>query len=342
MAFNDDRFPIPERPKRVTLQDIADVAGVKKMVVSNALNGTRSVAPATRERVKRIALEMNYIPNFAARALTRGHTGIIAILSGPLSEPYYAGMIHLLERHVTANGFHLMLMRTPGEVKELVNATGNIAVDGAIAVDMQSLVNEFRSHPTIPCVAIGTSEQSWVDSVVVDLSEGVEDALNLMIAAGRRRIAYLATALVMERPTEVRARTYWSVMRAAGQVPEIINVLTDDVDETEEKLKTYIEKNGCPDALLCQNDQTAMCAFQVFRDLGFKVPTDVLLVGCDGQRQMKYFDPPLSTIVQPMDEMCATAWRFLQARLAQPDLPHQTATLQGQLLVRPSLMAPPR
>ncbi len=307
------------------------------MVVSNALSGTRSVAPATREKVLRIAREMNYIPNFAARALTTGRTGIIAVLSGALSEPYYANMVHLLERHITANGFHLMLMRTQGEVRELVNATGNIAVDGVIAVDMFGLVNEFRSHPTIPCVAIGTSEQAFVDSVVVDLSAGVKDALLLMVDSGRQRIAYLVTACNMEQATEVRARAYLEVMGKSALTPEIINVDTDDHYRVESKFKAYIEQNGCPDALLCQNDQTAMSAFQVLKEAGCKVPTDVLLVGCDGQRQMRYFDPPLSTIVQPLEEMCEVAWRFLQQRIAQPDLAHQRATLEGKLLVTESL-----
>ncbi len=338
MRLKEDGSPEVERPKRVTLQDIADVAGVKKMVVSNALNGTRSVAPATRERVQRIAREMNYIPNFAARALTMGRTGIIAILSGSLSEPYYAEMVHFLERHLTANGFHLMLMRTPGEVRDIAHATGNVAVDGAIAVDMQGLVNEFKSHPTVPCVAIGTSEQGFVDSVVVDLSAGVEEALGLMMAAGRRRIAYLVTANVMRQPTEVRARVYFRSMERAGQTPEIINVHTDDIDKTELKLEAYFREFGCPDELLCQNDATAMCDFRVLKELGLKVPDDVLLVGCDGQRQMKYFDPPLSTIAQPMEEMCALAWQFLQRRLVQPDLPLQTTTLEGKLIVRRSLV----
>ena len=260
MTSQNNGFAGAGRPKRVTLQDIAEVAGVKKMVVSNALNGTRSVAPATRERVQRIAKEMNYIPNFAARALTTGRTGIIAVISGPLTEPYYAHMVHLLERHITGDGFHLMLMRTEGEVREVVSATGNVAVDGAIAVDMQGVVNEFKSHPTVPCVAIGTSRQSFVDSVVADLSAGVEEALGLMIAAGRRRIAYLVTAPIMEQDSEVRARTYLTCMQKAGNAPEIINVLTDDPVVVETNFKAYIEKNGCPEALLCQNDETAMCA----------------------------------------------------------------------------------
>ncbi|BCM91984.1 ribose operon repressor [Abditibacteriota bacterium] len=327
-----------QRPKRVTLQDIAKVAGVHVMTVSDALNDTRSVAPATRERVKEIARSLNYIPNSAARALVTGRTGVIAILSGAMEEPYYANMVHALEKHLATDGYKLLLLRTPHEVHDLVHATGNTAVDGAIAIDMYHLVEEFRTRSPIPCVSIGTIERSFVDHVIVDLSSSVEEALNIMIAAGRKRIAYLVTAPHMAEPTEVRARTYLNAMAAAQQTPEIIDVDTDVFATVRERFRAYIAENGCPDALLCQNDETAMCAYRVMKDAGCRIPEDVLLVGCDGQLHMEYFEPPLSTIVQPMAEICAVAWQFLKRRIAQPDLPLQEATLQGELVVRPSLL----
>ncbi len=329
--------PDNTRPKRVTLQDIAEVAGVQKMAVSNALNGTRSVAPATRAKIQRIADELNYIPNFAARALTQGRTGIIAVISGPINEPYYSTMVHLLEQRLSGDGFHLMLMRTPGEIRNLVKATSNLAVDGAIAVDMINLVQEFRSHPTIPCVSISTSEQPLVDNVFVDLSASVEEAIDSMISQGRRRVAYLVTADTMTCDSEVRAHTYQSVMQTEGRPPEFINVATDDLDVLERNFRIYIEEQGCPDALLCQNDETAICAAEVLKELGYAIPTDVLLVGCDGQRHMKYFEPPLSTIVQPMEEICDLAWKFLRQRIAEPTLERQQATVRSTLLVRESL-----
>src|SRR5688500_18945792 len=86
-----------KRPKRGTMQDIADAAGVHLMTVSDALHGTRRVAPATRERVRQIAKELNYMPNFTARALATGKTKTIAVLSGTINEPYYANVVHLLE-----------------------------------------------------------------------------------------------------------------------------------------------------------------------------------------------------------------------------------------------------
>ena len=323
--------------RRVTIQDIADMAGVHKMVVSNALNNKGRVAPATRTRIQRIARELNYIPNFAARALTNGSNKIIAVISGPINEPYYGAMVQLLKNQLGEQGFHLMLMETPEEVKELANATENVAVDGAIAVDMLNLVNEFRSHPMIPLVSISTSKQAFVDNVYVDLSASVEEAIELMLKAGRRRIAYLVTTNSMADEAEVRAGTYLKMMRKNGRAEEIINVKTDQLFAQEDHFRIYIEENGCPDALLCQNDDTAMCAFEVLRESGYKIPRDVLLLGCDGQQQTKYLTPPLSTIVQPMEEVCATAWQFLRNRIADPNLPHQEATVEGTLLVRESL-----
>ena len=345
------------RPKRVTLQDIAGVAGVHVMTVSDALNGTRSVAPATREKVRRIAQEMNYIPNSAARALATGRTGVIAILSGPLNEPYYAGMVHLIERQLNAANYKILLQRTRHEVQDIVSATANTAVDGAIAIaiDMYHLVREFRARSAVPCVSIGTYAPPFVDHVVIDLREGVSQAVRLMARAGRRRIAYLVTREHMALPSEARQGTfrgvleaggtgpeargaaYLSVLEAADLPPEIINLDTDTFDVMRARFADYIERNGCPDALLCQNDETAMIAYRVLRDHGRRIPDDVLLVGVDGQKHMEYFDPPLSTIAQPMEEVCEAACSILQRRMADPNLPLQQASFAGKLVVRPSL-----
>jgi DNA-binding LacI/PurR family transcriptional regulator len=329
--------------KRVTLQDIADVAGVKKMAVSNALNGAPNVSAATRAKIERIVKELNYIPNFAARALTTGRTGIIAVMCGAVNEPYYANIIHFLEKQLNDDGFQLLLIRRTSRVQELVTSTGIITVDGGIVVDMPHLVNEFEYHPPIPCVSIGTFERPFLDNVVIDLSRSVNEAMDIMISRDRRRIAYLVTAPGMALDTEVRAKAYLNAMKKIGQLPEIIDVNTNDLLAVDANFRAYIEESGCPDALFCQNDDTAMTAFRVIRDAGYRVPEDVLLLGCDGQWHTRNFDPPLSTIAQPIEEMCLKAWQFLRQRLAEPTTPLQRVVVEGTLLVRESLgMTPER
>lgn len=344
-----------ERQKPVTLEDLAKIAGVHPRTVADALKGTGRVAPATRERVLRVASELRYVPNAAARALATGRaiatgrtevtrgTGTVAVLSGPLNEHFYANMVHQLETHLTGSGYEMMLLHTRREVKELVQAAQASAVDGVIVIGTNHFAEEFhRVSPNSigPCVFIDTSDPGLVDHLTLDLRPAVEEALHLMLDAGRQRIAYVVNNRDGAALFEVRMATYLQLMEQAGRSPEVIDVNTAmRPQERIQAVKTYIEKNGCPDALLCQNDETAIYTYRAVVALGMRLPEDVLLVGCDGLPYMEFFDPPLSTIALPTEEICALAARFLQARMAHPNIPIQQATLQGHLMIRRSLKA---
>ncbi len=331
------------RIKPVTLEEIARLAGVHSRTVADALKGTGRVAPATREKVIRIAGELNYVPNAAARALATGRTGTVAVLSGPLNESFYANMVHLLESHLTANGYEMTLLHARRDVKDLLQATQASLVDGVIVIGSNHLPEEFlrvRSAAGRPCVLIDTSSPVFADHITLDLRPAVEEALRLMLAAGRKRIAYIANNRDEAAYLEVRMQTYLKVMGEAGRAPEIVDVDTKaGADERIQTIKTYIEKRGCPDALFCQNDETAIYAYRAVIGLGYRLPSDVLLVGCDGLPYMEFFEPPLSTINLPTEEICVIAARFLQQRMNAPNTPLQQTTLQGRLIIRKSLLA---
>lgn len=336
------------RPKPVTMSDLAKLAGVHSRTVSDALKGTGRVAPATREKVLRIARELNYVPNAAARALVTGRasrTGTAAVLNGPMNELFYANIVHRLEPHLRASGCEMMLLHTGREVKDLVRATQMSLVDGVIMIDVNDLAKEFLrlgGNSFQPCVFIGTSSHQSVDHIQLDLRPAVEEALRLMLDAGRERVAYVVNDRDEFTHHEVRMRAYLDVMEEAGRAPEFIDVDTRALSEERiQSIRAYIEANGCPDALLCQNDETAIHAYRAVIGSGRRLPQDVLLVGCDGLPYMEFFEPPLSTIALPMEEVCATAVRFLQRRMADPSLPMQQMTVQGRLIERKSLLAEP-
>jgi DNA-binding LacI/PurR family transcriptional regulator len=328
-----------DHPKRVTLRDVAEVAGVHVMTVSDALNGTGRVAAATRQRIAEIARELHYVPNATARALATGRTYRIALLAGAYDQPYYANMLHFLKTMLEDDGYQLLLLRTPFEVHEMIYTTANTEVDGVIAIDMFSFGEEFGKNASIPCVSVGAYERKAVDCVLIDLTDAVEQALQIMFGARRKRVAYLVTHELMAKPDQSRAKAYLESAAKWGQKPEIINVETNYNLRVHERFTVYVKEHGCPDALLCQNDETAMSAYRVVRDQGLRVPEDVLIMGCDGHLHMDFFDPPLSTVVQPVRETCEAAWRFLRQRIADPSLPHQQATLYGKLKVTDSLRA---
>ncbi|RYX85536.1 LacI family transcriptional regulator [bacterium] len=328
-------------PHRVTQQDIANIAGVHKMTVSDALKGTGRVDPSTRERIQQIARELNYVPNPAARALATGRTGNIVLISGPVYKQYYARMVHNLETHINHAGYQLVLMRTRTKVRDLVTSNSSLSADGVIVIDTVAILDEFRSHPNFPCVAIGTSEHDFIDNVQAEIGPSLNHAIFLMRESGRRRIALVVTHTSIAARSDARARTYYEALEVANLESEIINLDSDDPTVIEIRLERYIREKGSPDGLVCENDDIAICALAVMQRLGYKVPDDVMLVGCagcDGQTHLKYFDPPISTVVLPMAQMCAVAWQFLERRMTDMSLPHQQVSIPSKLILTSSLI----
>jgi DNA-binding LacI/PurR family transcriptional regulator len=335
----------------VTLQDVAQLAGVHPMTVSNALKGTGRVAAATRENIQRIAEELDYRPNLAARALVTGKTGTVAVVTGPVSEHFYAHLLHLLEIELAASDYKMLFLRSRDLNSDLLSTVRTRAVDGVIAIDafttMRDLVKAHTGfiHPYVYAGVMDAdiADTLPIDHIKIDLSQAVRDAIQTMINTGCRRIAYIVSNSGMATQTEVRSRVYEETMKEGGLTREVINLEigsdTSTRDLTRHRLAQYIRKHGCPEGLICQNDEMAIAAYRALRDIDLRVPQDVQLVGCDGLPDMEYFDPQLSTVVQPAEEMCALAWKFLQHRMADPEIPLQNATLQASLRVRASLKA---
>ena len=335
----------------MTLEDVAKAAGVTPMTVSRAIKGSNHVSPATREKVLRVVEELNYTVNSAARTLATGQTGIIAVICGSSEPIYYSNMVRLLDAQLTANGYQMRLLQTKGQMRDLINATKASAVDGVIASWIHDLSEEpdFRASQFFKrCVFLDTFEHPNTDYVRIDLKGAVQDALEHMIALGRKRIAYVGTAdnttsaritFDPSQAVEDRLLTYVAVMEKAGRELEYINCPVQlSQPERIRLLREYFEAYGCPDAILCLRDEIAILVYRALRDCGYQIPEDVLLSGCDGLPFMECFDPPLSAIVQPLEEACALAWSFLQARIVIPGRPLQQATIPAKFALRGSML----
>jgi DNA-binding LacI/PurR family transcriptional regulator len=338
-----------QKNRAATVRDVAERAGVHPGTVSRALQGDSRVAPATLQNIQRIARELNFTPNLAARTLLKGKTETIAIAINMAQEHYYAQVLHYLEKELTACNYKRLLLGSKDLERDLLSIVNSHAVDGVIAVDTFPRIDELIiSHNTsmLPCVYAGVADPHWtqlssVDIVKVDLSRAALKACNTMIENGCQRIAYLATFPDQHAGSDVRIQMYENALCAVNQPTEIINLDIGGFEMLPElfviRLNDYFDRCGTPDGLFCHNDEIAMVTHRVLHDRGLRIPEDVQLVGCDGLSYMNYFQPPLSTVVQPADEMCSLAWQFLQRRMLDPGLPQQVATLEATLRVRPSL-----
>ncbi|BCM92513.1 catabolite control protein A [Abditibacteriota bacterium] len=338
-----------EQPKDktiVTLEDVARAAGVTPMTVSRAIKGSSHVSPATRKKVLRVVEELNYTVNAAARTLATGQSGIIAVLCGSPEPIYYSNMVRLLDAELTASGYQMRLLHTKSELRDLITTTNSSGVDGVIASWIHDLSEEpdfLASQFFKRCVFLDTFKHPNTDYVRIDLKGAVQDALEHMIALGRKRIAYVGTSdhttFDPSNAVEDRLLTYIAIMKKSGRKLEYINSYVGlSQQERIRLLGEYFETHGCPDAILCLRDEIAILVYRALRDCGCRIPEDAVLVGCDGLPVMECFDPPVSAVVQPLEEACALAWDFLQARIITPDKPLQQATLQAKLALRGSML----
>jgi LacI family transcriptional regulator len=322
----------------VTQAQIARKLGISRQLVTFALAGYPQVSEKSRQRILAAARQLGYSPNPHARALRRERTGIVALWVPDQVSSHYTHVARELGRLLKQARHELVVTEVSGAGAEQV--LSHVPVDAIFAVDARNLVEthlQMLAGRSTPVISIGADCCGRTDFVKVDLAAGARAVMKHLFDAGLQRIAH-ATFIQKSRPRPGRRLTYEKAMRAAGLRPEFIYYpLSQDQRLLLRRLiKEYIQKYGQPQAIFCHSDDAALGIYRGLCDLGLRVPDDIVLVGCDGIQDTEYLECPLTTIRQPVAEMCAIAWRFLERRLSEPDARRQEAILKPELVIRES------
>ncbi len=322
----------------VTQAQIAKQLGVSRQLVTFALSGHPHVAEESRKMILAAAKELGYRPNPFARALKRKRTGILALWIPDQISTHYAHVSRELGRLVKQAGQELVISETSGA--DMSQVWSHLPVDGIFAVDASETSRrelESLSARAVPIVGIGTCGSDATDNVRVDLGPGTAAAMRHLLDSGCRRIAH-ATFVTENAPQESRRSEYVRAMRAAGLEPEFIQYpLSEDQRPIVRRLiREYVAAHGVPEAIFCHSDDVSIGIYRGLCDLGIRVPDQVALVGCDGIEDTEYLEVPITTLVQPVPEMCADAWGFLRSRLGDSTLPKRQAIHLPKLAIRAS------
>ncbi len=324
---------------QITIRDVARELKLSHTTVSRVLNGKGEgfISEATRRKVIETAARMNYRPHRAARALATGRTGMIALWVEDLRQPYAIAVMNHILCHFNDPSFELVI-RTMRPMDTTPQTLAQWQVDGILALDSVNYLHDLQEHSLSDCpplVAMGDPLKIEVDHIGVDLYAGAVAAVRHLMDIGCRRIAFF-TNTWGDRPDEGRYAGYTAALQAAGRTPEYIVMKGGERSSAKQVLREYVLREGCPDGLFCLSDVMAICAYRALLDLGFRIPEEVAIVGCDGLQETEYLERPLTTIVQPFDTMAALAWQFLRRRMADPMLPTQKRNLEPHLVIRAS------
>jgi LacI family transcriptional regulator len=178
---------------RVTIAELARHSGVSKGTVSRALNGYRDVSPATRERIVRLARELGYEPDAAARSLKTRRTMLAGAYlgacsgDGPGAQPFFRAVLAGLGERLGADGYGLIVVE--GTADRRLVRSGEL--DGAVlmSVDAGNPLVAALDAAGIPCVGVDVPLPAHVAS---DNRGGTELAVRHLARLGHRRIAALA------------------------------------------------------------------------------------------------------------------------------------------------------
>lgn len=323
--------------KKITVYELAEVCGVSTATISRVVNGHKNVRPETRDLVYGQMQKLGYQPNAAARALSMGRSRVISVWIGNLKSRYVMAFLGELEQHLAQVEFEMMLRnlwhRPMDEVLPPVSA------DGIIVVDEPFWIERLRNTPPgrrIPIVSLGKHWGHFVDHVGLDLTDGMRESVEHLVAVGCQRVGYVSPKM-RNNVNDAQYRAYLHGMALAGRTAEIIETpWIGDRVKVEEAMEAYLVDHECPDGLLCHNDDHAIAVCRTLRRHGLRVPEDVAVVGCNGIQETEYLEHPLSTIVLPVSEACKAAWDILENRMRDPDLPLQSVVLKPRLQVRAS------
>jgi LacI family transcriptional regulator len=333
--------------KRVTLADVARLAGLSTTAASMILTGkpdTR-LSPEAHKRVHDAAASLGYRPNVAARALRTDKSRSIAFISDYVATTRFASGLIRGALAAAEEAKHVMLvLETGGEpAREIqaVEAALDRQVDGLIFAAMRArevFVPDMAIN--IPVVMLNGTSARFPVSVLPDEYRGGRTAVDLLLGSGVRdgivllgHNAKQEEGLFRSEAISQRFQGIRDAMADAGLAFMAELSCWNWEPNFGYELTRKLLKGQRPRALLCLNDRLAFGAYQALEESGLKIPEDVALISFDNDEIASYLRPGLTTIGLPHEQMGHRAVELLlgPSRTAQPDLMEMPVIARGSL-----------
>jgi LacI family transcriptional regulator len=319
MTEDEAADAVPEQP-RVTISQVARLAGVSPTTVSHVLSGKRLVGAATRGAVQDAIRALDYRPNHVARSLRTRRSQMVAVIVPDLTNTYYSVLTRGLADAIVAAAYGTYVCNTDGIAERESGFLQNVVDRGADGIVLASVDAASAGAITAadfgtPVVCIGGSiDHPRVDVVTADDVAGSYAATLHLIGRGSRRIG------MIQGPPEsglLRVEGFLKAMAEAGRHVDASLMAPGDWTRQggRDAMRTLMSMPSPPDAVFCANDLTAIGAIDVARELRIDVPGDVAIVGFDDVDAATIVTPTLTTVRNPAYETGRKAGELLLSRL---------------------------
>jgi len=331
-------------PSRVTIREIAELAGVSIATVSRVVNGRGDVSDDTRELVTRVIREHGYVANRSARGLSAGRTGLVGVLVPLVYPAYFAAILSGAAEALHEHDLRVVLSPTGGQHDREVSLLDRLVhgmTDGALIIlpeessdELTRLLDEgYRFVVLDPLMPL----DERIPSVSAAHTSGADQAMRHLLDLGHRRIAQI-TGPRGWVATEDRRRGYQAALADAGILPDpaLEMEAIPEILPGREAANVLLDLPEPPTAIFAFNDNIAIGAMQAAHARGMRVPEDLSVVGFDDVEHATIVTPTLTTVRQPLAEMGRTAVSLLMRLMERQSFETLHVELATRLVVRES------
>lgn len=308
----------------MTMQQVAERAGVSVSTVSHVVNGTRRVAEQTSDQVREAIRATGYLHNHLARSLARASTQTLGVAISVLTNPYFGELVHAIDDSASDAGFLALLSDTREDVEReraVVEAMLGRRVDGLLlapAPGDADLLDHLARRRT-PTVLVDRRPDDRFDAVTPEGRQAVADLTRHLVDLGHRRVG-LVSGLTGLTTTDDRVAGYREAMTSAGLPHHDLVVRGDStVTGAEDAVDRLLEAGAT--GLVVANNAMTLGALRALGLAGRRVPDDVALVAYDDLDWAETLSPGLTTQAQDTTAMGRLAVELVLRRIADREAP---------------------
>lgn len=328
---------------RITLNEVAQAAGVSPITASRALRGERGVAAELVARVQQAAKELGYVPDPAARALASQRSAQVPVLVPLLSNALFVDVLEAVHSTLQPHGFQTLIGVTHYEPEQeeqllrtyLAHRPAGLLLTG---FDRTETARQLVSQSGVPCVHLmELTEASGVYCVGFSQHDAGRNITQHLVQRGRRRIAFVAAQL--DPRTMQRAEGYRTCLRAHGLYDprlELLSPQPSSIRLGSELFEDMLRTRPGVDAVFFCNDDLAQGGLLAALRLGIEVPGRMVVAGFNDLSGSDQMVPPLTTVRTPRSAIGTASAQMLLSLMRGEKPPRNSIDLGFELMVRGS------
>ena len=304
-----------------SIKAVAGRAGVSTATVSNVLTARRGVTPELAARVRAAVAELGYIADQGASRLRSRRSTVAGVLVPDIANPFFATFVATVESAARTDGYDLLIVSSGGDPEQEATRLRALLTwrpAGIIVVpcDEAFAARAVVGGGAVPLVtADRIPQRPDTDAISVDNRASARSAAAHLLDQGCRSLLVLASSLTIGNVQERCAGTRDAAAEAGGGAEVEVLEVGFSVAENRQRLAERLASGPLPDAIFALNNLATLATFQALSQSRLNVPTDVALLSFDDDEWMQIVTPPISAVLQPVEQMAREAWRRLLARI---------------------------